>query len=157
MTAARGNICPLCGKASPSPMTKRGCCQACASGHVTERHHIWWKDNSPATVEIPTNWHAVFNARWSERCAVLKRPGADPLHRGAAAARTVGEGAAALAEFAKAHGWPAWVATLAATFAEGMSSLANWLLLIAGRLDAAFGPDWAAKLGVPPWSPPEAP
>ena len=157
MTAHRGNICPLCGQASPSPMTMRGCCQACASGHVTERHHIWWKDNSPAVVEIPTNWHAVFNARWSERCAVLKRPGADPLHRGAAAARTVGEAAAALAEFAKAHGWPAWVATLAATFAEGMSSLANWLLLIAGRLDAAFGPDWAAKLGVPPWSPPEAP
>jgi hypothetical protein len=157
MTTGRGDICPLCGKASPSPMTKHGCCYACAGRHATEGHHVWGRRNSPAVVEIPSNWHRAFDARRHERCEVLKRPGTDPLHRIAAAAVTVGEAADALADFARRQGWPPWIANLAAIFAEAMTSAADWLLLLAGQLDKAIGPDWAAKLGMPSWSPPEAP
>jgi hypothetical protein len=138
-------------------MTKRGCCYECASGHATELHHVWDEAISPAAVEIPANWHRAFHARRHERCGILNRPGADPLHRIAAAAVRVGEAADALADFARQQGWPPWIANLAAIFAEAMTSAAHWLLLLAGQLDKVIGPDWAVRLGMPPWSPPEAP
>jgi hypothetical protein len=133
--------------------TRHGFCYECATRKRTERHHVWGKGNSSVTIEIPGNWHRVLDGLRAERCELLKKPGADPLHRVAAAVTTIGEGAIAFAEFAERNSWPAWIADIAIAFANATKSGANWLLCLAGILADKHGPDWAEVVGMPAWKP----
>jgi hypothetical protein len=82
---------------------------------------------------------------------MLRRPGDNPLHRVAAVVATVGEAAEALADYARRQEWPNWVAELADIFAGAAGDAANWLLILAGKLNDKLGPAWVEHLDMPPW------
>jgi hypothetical protein len=104
-------------------------------------------------VEIPGNWHRVLDTRRARRPQILKRPGDNPLHQIAAIVATLGEAADALADFARREEWPRWVAVLADLLTKAASAAADWLLILAGKLDERLGPEWAGDLDMPPWHP----
>jgi hypothetical protein len=122
----------------------------------TELHHPFGRD-SPAvekiTVEIPGNWHRVLDSRRAGRPELLKRPGDNPLHQIAAIVVTLGEAADAFADYARRVQWPEWAARLADLFGQIAHSAADWLLILAGNLDAQLGPSWPEKLDMPRWQP----
>jgi hypothetical protein len=137
-------------------MTRRGVCYECTRAQDgrkrTEDHHPFGRykeDVAAITVEIPGNWHRVLDARRAERPPILQRPGDNPLHQIAALVATLGEAADAFADFARREQWPEWTAGLADRFAIAANSAATWLLVLAGRLDDRFGPEW--DLDLPPW------
>jgi hypothetical protein len=151
--------CPQCGWGGP-PTTNRddGLCYECANGRRIERHHPWNLASFPelkATIPVPSNVNQVLGRLLTERCEVLKRPGADPLHRIAAASATIGEGADAIADYGRRNGWPAWFVEIARLFAKAAKSAAHWLLMLAGALAKAHGEGWVSALGMPQWQPPE--
>jgi NTP pyrophosphatase (non-canonical NTP hydrolase) len=102
-------------------------------------------------VEMPGNWHRVFDHRRAQRPAILRHPGDNPLHRIAAVVASVGEAADALADYARRQEWPSWVAELADILAGAAGDVANWLLILAGKLDENLGPAWAEHMGLPLW------
>ncbi len=148
--------CPRCGWSGP-PTTRRddGLCYECVTGCKTELHHIWGRANSPATVKIPGNPHRVLDGLKAERFDELKNPGDEGLCQLAAALATIGEGASYLKDYARQNGWPEWIVKIAAFFAQAAKSGAHWLLQLAAALDRYFDGDWASKLDMPPWRPPE--
>jgi hypothetical protein len=141
-------------------MTRHGCCYECTRarrGHKrTEGHHPFGRDNPPVAhivVEIPGNPHRVLDARRAGRPDILRRPGDNPLHQIAAIVVTLGEAADALADYARREQWPEWVPALADIFAQVAPSVADWLLILAGKLDEQLGPTWAEDLDMPSWRP----
>ena len=94
-----------------------------------------------------------FDAMRAERPENLKRPGNNPLHQIAAVVATFGEAAAALAEYAELEKWPDWVTALCGIFATAGQNVADWLLILAGKLDDQLGPNWAEKFEMPSWRP----
>jgi hypothetical protein len=149
--------CPKCGGPVPS-RSNSGLCYECATGHKTKRHHPWNKASFPemrGKVPIPGNIHRDLSKLWGERCEALKHPGDDPVNRIAAAVSTIGEAAQAGANSSQRDGLPGWVVELLSLFAKCAKSAAHWLLCLAAALVRRFGKDWAEKLGMPPWSPPE--
>lgn len=149
-----------CGESRPEAMTRHGCCYECCrvrqGCNRTEDHHPFGRDNPEVrkiTVEIPANWHRVLDDRRARRPEILKRPGDNPLHQTAAVVATLGEAAGALAQFARLQKWPDWVATLCRIFAEAGENVADWLLILADKLDSQLGPEWAEKLDMPAWQP----
>jgi hypothetical protein len=149
-----------CGESRPEAMTRRRRCYECGLARdcrkLTEGHHPFGRDNpavAKIVVEIPGNWHRVLDARRARRPEILKRPGDNPLHQIAAVVATLGEGADALADHARRDEWPEWVATLADLFAKVALAAADWLLILAGKLDERLGPTWADDLDMPPWHP----
>ena len=149
-----------CGEGRPEAMTRRGCCYECMLARDgrkrTELHHPFGRDNpavAEVVVEIPGNWHRALDARRAHRPEILKRPGDNSLHQIAAVVATLGEGADALADFARRDEWPEWIATLADLFAATARTAADWLLILAGNLDERLGPTWAEYLDMPPWRP----
>jgi hypothetical protein len=139
-------------------MTEHGCCYEClliSRGRKrTERHHPFGR-NDPAfaetVVEVFGNWHRALDARRAQRPEILKRPGDNPLHQIAAVVRTLGEAADAVADFARREQSPQWAATLADLFAKAALFAADWLLILADKLDERLGPTWAEHLNMPPW------
>jgi hypothetical protein len=111
-------------------------------------HHN--EDVAAITVEIPGNWHRVFDARRERRPEILKRPGDNPLHQVAAAVQTLGEAADAFADFARRQEWPEWITKLADIFANAAGSATEWLLILAGKLDE-WRPGWISEM--PKWHP----
>ncbi len=107
------------------------------------------------TVPIPGNIHRDVSKLWGERCEALKHPGDDPVNRIAAAFSTIGEAAQAGANSGRRAGLPAWVVELLSLFAKCAKSAVHWLLCLAAALVKRFSKNWAEKLGIPPWSPPE--
>jgi hypothetical protein len=156
----RGAKACRCGESRPEAMTRSGCspCYECMLSGLcrerTEGHHPFGR-NDPAfantVVEVPGNWHRVLDAARARRPEILKRPGDNPLHQMAAVVETLGEAADALADFARREEWPEWVAALADLFASAAANAADWLLILAGKLDERFGPAWAEDLDMPPW------
>jgi hypothetical protein len=149
-----------CGESRPEAMTRNGICYECQRTRQgckpTELHHPFGRGNphvDAITAEIPGNWHRVLDARRAQRPEIPKRPGGNPLHQIAAIAATFGEGADAVADFARRQKWPEWVAALCGIFAHGGQKVADWLLILAGKLDERLGPAWAEELGMPPWRP----
>jgi hypothetical protein len=147
-----------CGEDRPGAMTRRGVCYECSREQDgrkgAEEHHLFGRHNEDVeaiTVEIPGNWHRVLDARRAERPPILKRPGDNPLHQVAALVATLGEAAAAFADFARRKKWPEWTAGLADRFAIAADSTATWLLVLAGRLDDRLGPEWDRDLDLPLW------
>jgi hypothetical protein len=134
-------------------MTQRGLCYECILAKdgrkPTEGHHPFGHD-SKIVVTIPGNWHRAFDARRARRPEVLMRPGDNPIHQIAAAAATFGEVAGAAADFARRQGWPEWTAKLANILANAAASAAEWLLILAGRLDE-WRPTWIDDM--PKWHP----
>jgi hypothetical protein len=139
-------------------MTQRGnppcyeCKQASRGRKRNELHHPFGRQNEDVaaiTVEIPGNWHRVLDARRAQRPEVLKRPGDNPLHQIAAVVATFGEAADAYANSARHEGWQ-WAASLADIFAKAAHSAAEWLLILAGKLDE-WRPDWIGEM--PEWRP----
>jgi hypothetical protein len=119
----------------------------------TELHHPFGRDNHAVAgivVEIPGNWHRVLDGRRSERPEILRQPGDNPLHQIAATVATFGEAADVLADFVRRQGWPEWVANLADVYAE-TAPAADWLLILAGRLEEWHGAAWIDAM--PPWQP----
>jgi hypothetical protein len=141
-------------------MTRQGWCYECGLAREarkrTEGHHPFGR-NDPAfaeiVVEIPGNWHRVLDARRARRPELLKRPGDNPLHQIAAIVTTLGEATDALADFARLEEWPGWVAVLADLFAKAAGAAADWLLILAGKLDDRLGAEWAEDLDMPTWHP----
>jgi hypothetical protein len=137
----------------------RGLCYECTKasrGHKrTEKHHPFGRDNPAVAnidVEIPGNWHRALDARRARRPEILKRPGDNPVHRVAAVVGTVSEAADAFADFARRQQWPNWVVKLADIFAGAAGNAADWLLILAGKLDEHLGPEWWVQHGdIPPW------
>jgi hypothetical protein len=151
-----------CGERRPDAMTREGrppCYECMLAGNgkkSTELHHPFGRGNQDIdaiTAEIPGNWHRALDSRRARRPEILKRPGDNPLHQIAAIGVTLGEAADALGEYARRQQWPEWVATLSDLFARVAHSAADWLLILAGRLDDQLGPEWAAKLDMPQWHP----
>jgi hypothetical protein len=119
----------------------------------TELHHPFGRDNHAVAgivVEIPGNWHRVLDSRRSQREKILRRPGDNPLHQIAAAVATFGEAADVFADFARRQGGPEWVANLADVYAE-VGSAADWLLILASKLEEWRGAAWIDAM--PPWHP----
>jgi hypothetical protein len=117
-------------------------------------HHPFGRDNPHVvkiTVETPGNWHRVLDSPRAKRPDILKRPGDNPLHQIAAVFGTLGEAADAFADFARREQWPEWAATLADLFSNAAHSAADWLLILAGKLDERLGPEWAKNLEMPQW------
>jgi hypothetical protein len=139
-------------------MTRHGLCYECWRARQgckrTELHHPFGRYNQQVdkiTVEIPNNWHRVLDARRARRPEILKRPGDTPLHQIAAVVVTLGEAADAFADYARREQWPEWAATLADLFSNAAHSAADWLLILAGKLDERLGPEWAKNLEMPQW------
>jgi hypothetical protein len=151
--------CRQCGESRPEAMTQRGPCYECMliqSGRKnTEDHHPFGRDNEMVAAividEVPGNWHRALDTRRAQRSDILKRPGDNPLHRIAAVVLTLGEAADAFADFSRRKEWPDWVAELCDCFAEAAGVTADWLLILAGKLDEHLGPNWAEDLDMPPW------
>jgi hypothetical protein len=142
-----------CGEGRPDAITQggRGPCYECSPTRIgskqTEQHHPFGrynKDVRKITVEIPGNWHRVLDALRSKRPAILKRPGEEPLHQIAAIVVTIAEAVEAFSDFARRQQWPDWIAMLADVFAHAGHLAADWLLILAGKLDARLGPTWTA-------------
>jgi hypothetical protein len=135
----------------------RGLCYECTKeslgGKRTEKHHPFGRDN-PAVenfaVEMPGNWHRALDYRRAQRPEVLRRPGDNPLHRIAAVVATVGEAADALADFGRRANWPEWVPRLSELFANAARDAADWLLILADKLDQQLDPAWFQRLDMPP-------
>jgi hypothetical protein len=151
-----------CGESRPETITQRGpfcglCyeCTKASRGHKrTEKHHPFGRHNAAVrkiVVEMPGNWHRALDVRRAHRPEILKRPGDNPLHCIAAVVATVGEAADAVADFARREDWPDWVAKHSDLFAEAAGVAADWLLILAGKLDEQLGPTWAENLDMPPW------
>ena len=146
-----------CSEDRPEAMTRRGVCYECTLTHDgrkrAENHHPFGRYNENVTaisVEIPGNWHRVLNTRRSERPPILQRPGDNPLHQIAAAVARLGEAADAFADFARRQEWPEWITKLACIFANAAGSAAEWLLILAGKLDE-WRPGWISEM--PKWHP----
>jgi len=138
-------------------MTRCGLCYECVlidQGHKpVERHHPFGRDNmivAEIDVEIPGNWHRALDGRRALRDEVLKRPGYNPLHQIAAAVATFREAADVFADFARRHGWLEWAVSLAEIFAKAAGSAAEWLLVLAGKLEF-WRPGWIREM--PEWRP----
>jgi hypothetical protein len=102
-------------------------------------------------VAIPGNWHRAFDNRQAFRPEILKRPGENPLHQIAAVIARFSDAADVVADFASRQGWPDWVTELAGVFAKAADSAADWLLILAGKLEEWCGPAWTD--GMPSWQP----
>jgi hypothetical protein len=139
-------------------MTECGLCYECVliqnGRKPVENHHPFGRDNdifAKIVVDgVPGNWHRALDARRDRRPQVLKRPGDNPLHQIAAAVATLGEAADAFADFARSQGWPEWTAELADICAHAAGSAAEWLLILASKLDE-WRPDWIGEM--PEWRP----
>ncbi len=151
-----------CGECRPDAMAQQGQppCYECMltrnSKKPTELHHPFGRGNpdiDAITAEMPGNWHRVLDARRARRPEILKKPGDNPLHQIAAVVATLGEAAAALGEFARLQQWPQWVPALCEIFASTGHNVAEWLLILAGKLDHKYGPAWAEEFGMPKWRP----
>jgi hypothetical protein len=147
-----------CGESRPDAMTQSGRCYECTRRRGgckhTEGHHPFGRYNQDVdqiVVEIPGNWHRVLDASRARRPDILKRPGDNPVHQLAAGVGTLGEAADAFADFARREQWPDWVASLADLFARAAQSAADWLLILAGKLDERLGLEWAEDLDMPTW------
>jgi hypothetical protein len=151
-----------CGERRPETITRRGpfrgLCYECTKESFgrkrTEKHHPFGRDNpavAKIAVETPGNSHRALDHRRARRSEMLRHPGDNPLHRVAAVVATVGEAADALADYARRQEWPNWVAELAGIFARVAGDAANWLLILADRLDDKLGPTWVEHLDMPPW------
>jgi hypothetical protein len=119
-----------------------------------ERHHPLGRDNpmvAEIAVAIPGNWHRALEKRHRCRPEILKRPGENPLHQIAAAVARLSDVAHVIADFATHQGWPEWVAELAEIFGDTADRAADWLLILAGKLDEWYGPDWVSDM--PKWRP----
>jgi hypothetical protein len=150
--------CRRCHERWPSAMTRHGLCYECVliekGRKPTERHHPFGRDDATAaeiTVEIPGNWHRALDSRRAQRPEILKRPGDNPLHQIAAVIVTFGEAAETVADIARRHGWPQWIADLVGVFADAAVSATDWLLVLAGKLDVWCGPAWIGEM--PKWQP----
>jgi hypothetical protein len=150
--------CRRCGKNSPDAMTRCGLCYECTLNRDgrkrTEDHHPLGRDNpivANISLQIPGNWHRAFDARRAQRPEILKRPGDNPLHQIAAVVATLGEAADVVADVARREAWPDWIAGLAEIFANAAGSAADWLLVLAGKLDERLGPSWIEEM--PKWRP----
>jgi hypothetical protein len=150
--------CRNCDEYRPDAMTRHGLCYECrreAQGlKRTEEHHVFGRgrpDIDATTVEMPGNWHRVLGAACERRAKLLKRPGDNPLHQIAAVSIASGEVAAAFAEYARGQIWPDWAAGLADIFAEADRSVADWLLILAAKLEDQLDPDWVEKIDMPQW------
>jgi hypothetical protein len=163
-TPRSGDVKPCpCGEGRPEAMTRRGPsrghCYECTKTRngrerSTEEHHPFGRDNPAVekiTVEVPGNWHRALDARRARLPEILKRPGDNPLHRIAAVVARLGQAADAFSDFTRRELWPAWAANLADLFAEGAHAAADWLLILAGKLDEHFGPGWVDLMDMPPW------
>src|SRR5207237_8472822 len=135
-----------CDEIRPNAITRHGICYECQRERQgckrTERHHPFGRGNpeiDAITADIPGNWHRVLEALRANRPENLKRPGSNPLHQIAAVVATFGEAAGALAEYAQLEKWPDWVAALCGIFATAVQSVADWLLILAGKLDDELG------------------
>jgi hypothetical protein len=156
----RGAGACRCGESRPEAITRHERCYECGLAgdgrKRTEGHHPFGRVNPNVVdivVEIPGNWHRVLDTRRARRPQILKRPGDNPLHQIAAIVATLGEAADALADFARREEWPRWVAVLADLLTKAASAAADWLLILAGKLDERLGPEWAGDLDMPPWHP----
>jgi hypothetical protein len=155
---AAPNSCRRRGKSWPDAMTRRGLCYECVlidqGRKPAERHHPFGRDNpivAGISLEIPANWHRALDTRRDRRPDILKRPGDNPLHQIAAAVATLGEAADVVADVARREAWPDWIAGLAEIFASAAGSAADWLLVLAGKLDERHGPTWIKEM--PKWRP----
>lgn len=150
-------ICPRCGRVVPASayIASSECCYEClltAAGKPhTEGHHVWGQASSPVEVEIPGNAHRLLHASNGTRCEALKHPGDNPLHLISMVLATLADAADAVAAYAKCQDWPGWISTLALVLSAGARSGADWLLIVAGRLEEVHGSDWSSKLGLPQW------
>jgi hypothetical protein len=151
-----------CGECRPAAMTRQGrppcyeCMLARNGKNTTELHHPFGRGNpdiDAITAETPGNWHRELDDRRARRPAILKRPGGNPLHQLAAVVATLGEAASALGEFARLQQWPEWVPVLCDIFSNAGQNAAEWLLILAGKLDDKYGPGWADEFGMPTWRP----
>jgi hypothetical protein len=140
-------------------LTRRGLCYE----HVLiqkgrkpmENHHPFGRDNEMfdkvVVDDVPGNWHRALDARRDRRPEeVLKRPGDNPLHQIAAVVARLGDAADSFADFARRQAWPEWAASLADTFASAANSAAEWLLILAGKLEE-WRPGWIGEM--PKWHP----
>jgi hypothetical protein len=147
-----------CGENRPEVMTGRGVCYECTlvqdGRKRTQHHHPFGRDNDIVTKivvdGVPGNWHRALDSRRERRPEILKRPGDNPLQQIAAAVATIGEAADAFADFARRRGWPDWITKLADIFANAAGSAAEWLLILAGKLDE-WRPGWVGEM--PKWHP----
>jgi hypothetical protein len=155
----QGRRCKECGReCHPDAVTRHGYCYECSNvqqgrGPI-EEHHVFGRgkpDSNKNKVKIPGNDHRVLGAKHDRRPDVLRRPGDNPLHRIAANVVTLGEAATAFAEFARLNHWLEWSIRLAVLLAAGADSVADWLLILAGKLEDRLGPGWADDLGMPLW------
>jgi hypothetical protein len=142
-------------------MTQRGLCYEHMliqdSRKPTENHHPFGRgrDNEIfdkiVVDDVPGNWHRALDARFDRRPEeVLKRPGDNPLHQIAVVVARLGDAADAFADYARRQEWPEWAAYLADTFAGAADSAAEWLLILAGKLEE-WRPGWIGEM--PKWHP----
>ena len=146
-----------CGESRPAAVTQHGRCYECTLARAgkkrTELHHPFGRGDPNVRkiiVEIPGNWHRVLDAHRARREPILERPGDNSLHQIAAIVTTIGEAAEAFADYARREQWPEWVFALANCFGQVAHAAADWLLILAGKLDDNLGPAWAEELGMPP-------
>lgn len=155
----KGRRCKGCGReCHPDAMTRHGYCYECSNAQQgrgpIEEHHVFGRgkpDSNKNKVKMPGNYHRVLSTQHDHRPEVLRQPGDHPLHRIAATVVTIGEAATAFAEFARLNHWPEWSICLALLLAAGANSVADWLLILAGKLEDRLGPGWADDLGMPQW------
>jgi hypothetical protein len=155
---AASKSCRRCEESWPDAMMQCGLCYECVlidQGYkLVERHHPFGRDNpivAGISLEIPGNWHRALDIRRARRPEILKRPGENPLHQIAAAVATLGEAADVVADVVRREAWPEWIAGLAKIFANAAGSAAEWLLILAGKLDEWRGPTWIEEM--PKWPP----
>lgn len=155
----QGRHCKGCGlECHPDAMTRHGLCYECSNvqqgrGSI-EEHHVFGRgkpDSNKNKVKMPGNCHRVLSTQHDRRPEVLRHPGDHPLHRIASTVVTLGEAATAFAEFARLNHWPEWSIRLALLLAAGADSVADWLLILAAKLEGRLGPGWADDLGMPQW------